>query len=606
VTPESSTAHHGGLPPRRALWLAALLALLAYKTMAVLPLSPYAAFASVWVEAAFLGAALALADRIARSHPRRERLFSWSYGILVLVTSLFVASHAYFFASAAERRFSPLEVDLAAIWYFFHTVLPGTGYLALGSVLVGTLLLARWLTRVQGRIPLARWTHRLQLVLCLGALPWVAFAPRIASPLMDMAYGVREAWTTPKLRFDAGTPMPGSPSDLSRQDEPRHLGEPAFSRVLVFVMETMTAANFERERRQLPPRTFVNAMQPQARAFSRYFPSNQDSRTGMLGMLTSRLIPYEAYTEAGRDHYLYLSGRRSLVDVMHELGFQTAFAVSQNELELVVGDLPFQHRLNLDEQGLTRARAAGHLCFVPYQFEHSCEDLALLPRVLELIDRHPRLFLYQEFIWGHAVEYNEASGKSNTEYYSAYLDAVVEHLRARGLLEDTLIVLTSDHGFRDTSLQGEPEVVRIPLYFWSARFPAAPARPGVPLDSPPGEARDSQDAATDDGLYAHMDFKGLLMHQLFPSEPAPPPRAFTLVVGPTGSSLVLALSASRELMLLKTNERQHLLLRHVQLDAQGNAREALDAPERAAGYLKLFYDYRARFDAEGSAPTPSH
>lgn len=214
---------------------------------------------------------------------------------------------------------------------------------------------------------------------------------------------------------------------------------------------------------------------------------------------------------------------------------------------------------------------------MPYQFEHSCEDLALLPQVLTLIDRHPKLFLYQEFIWGHAAEYNDASGKTNTEYYSKYLDAVAQHLREKGVLDDTLIVLTSDHGFRDTSLQGDPEVVRIPLFIHAPRFTAR----------------------SDDRLFAHMDFKDLVLHALSPNLPHPEERPFTLVVGPTGSSFLLALTKEREWMWFKTTDQRHLLLRHVQLDAKGQALRELTDEASPAGYLKLFYDYRSRFDAQG-------
>ncbi|MFT3923703.1 MAG: sulfatase-like hydrolase/transferase [Myxococcales bacterium] len=569
---------------RAALWLCSCLSLMVYKAVTVLPVSPGGAASSLFVEAAFMGLILGSFQLLAHLLPRADRLLGWVFGVLMLVCLTFFTSHAYFFASAAERRFSPLDVDLAAIGYFFSHVLPLDGLAALLATALVSFGGATWISR-RTDLSASRAFRATLAVPLLASMALVGWAPRVPSPVMDMAYGVVEDLRTPRLDLSGVRALPGSPAELDLSahllDTPAR-DELGFARVLVFVMETMTAENFERERKALPSASFVNAMRSHSRRYTRYFPSNQDSRTGMLGMLSSRLIPYEAYTEVGRDHYLYLAKRPSLVDAMRARGYQTAFAVSQDEIELVVGDMPWQRVLHLDQAALERARKAGQLCFVPYEFEHSCEDLALLPQVLELIDQHPRLFLYQEFVWGHASEYNEASGKTNTAYYSQYLDAVVAHLSAKGLLEDTLIVLTSDHGFRDTSLQGDPEVVRIPLLFHAPRF---------------AEHEDER-------LFAHMDFAQLLFHALAAQQPEPRERPFTLVVGPTGSSFVLGLTRERELMWFKTSADKQLLLRHVMLDRQGKPVRALEDTTRPAGFLKLFYDYRAHFDAQGIPATP--
>jgi hypothetical protein len=400
------------------------------------------------------------------------------------------------------------------------------------------------------------------------------FASRVPSPLVDTVLALHQALTTPTLKLPG---MPARARDLAVLDRsqlaPAALATP-FKKVLVFVMETMTVEQLERERKALPTDTFVNAAPARAHRYTRYFPGNQDSRTGMLGMLSSRFIPYEAYTEEGRDRYMFLRDRTSLVQHMDRLGFDTAFVVSQEELELVVTDLPWKHLLHLGDGDLERARKADLLCFVPYEFEHSCEDRALLPDVLSLIDSTERLFLYQEFIWGHASEYNEASGRTNTDYYSRYLDAIVEHLRERDLLEETLIVLTADHGFRGTDEQHTLAAYHIPLLFQASSF----------------------EPRSDDRLFSHIDFADLLFHELAKGSAAPPERPFTLVMGPTKSSFFMALTAQREFMLFKSREGQHWLLRHGLLDARGRELRALEDRATPARMLRLFYDYRAAFD----------
>jgi hypothetical protein len=557
-----------------ALVMTSLAVLLAYKSWVAWPHALGPALVGFLVEASLLWAAWRLAERVARRDRRLGRALIYPVLYTWLLCS---AAHAFFFESAAERRFSLLEVGPAGIVYFFAHVLPLRGYLALLCIV--TLAHAGAVFVRRTRLPLALMDRRVPLGLVFSAAVGLWIVPRAPSPVIDAAADAWERASTPTVRALTGKPR-FAPSQLDRSRTDRGVASlpTPFKKVLVLVMETMTSANFERERKLLPATTFVNAALANVHRYERYFPNNQDSRTGMLGMLASRFIPHEAYTEAGRDHYMYLGGRSSLAQEMHELGFETAFAVSQNELELVVGDLPWQQRIHLDDQKLAQAQKSGLLCFVPYEFEHSCEDRALLPEVLSFLDAHERVFLYQEFIWGHASAYNEASGRSNADYYSSYVDALLSHLRARGTLDETLIVLTSDHGFRDTALQNQLAVYRIPLWFYATRFASQ----------------------RDERLFSHLDFKDLLHHErtLGASPLAESP--FAMIIGPTGASLLSVVTRDLDFMLLKLRGSEAALLHHARVDPSGRPvgpGRAGDAP----AYLRLFEDYRRAFDAAGSA-----
>src|SRR6185369_7055658 len=116
----------------------------------------------------------------------------------------------------------------------------------------------------------------------------------------------------------------------------------------------------------------------------------------------------------------------SLLDPFKRMGYRTVFAVSQTGLEVVVRDLPWDAYIHLHDNELAALKKT-KLCFEPYEFENSCEDTALLPKIFDVIDHNDKLFLFQEFIWGHAYEYNEASGRTNAEYYSSYVDQVIAH-----------------------------------------------------------------------------------------------------------------------------------------------------------------------------------
>jgi hypothetical protein len=70
---------------------------------------------------------------------------------------------------------------------------------------------------------------------------------------------------------------------------------------------------------------------------------------------------------------------------------------------------------------------------------------------------------------------------------------------------------------------------------------------------------------------------------------------------------VLVRACLAEWMWMKADEDRRLLLRHVRLDADGQPREPLDDLRAPAGFLELFFRYRAHFDRSGQgASRPPH
>jgi arylsulfatase A-like enzyme len=194
-----------------------------------------------------------------------------------------------------------------------------------------------------------------------------------------------------------------------------------------------------------------------------------------------------------------------------------------------------------------------------------------LPEIFALLDQPKRVFLVQQMMWGHASEYNRASGKTNTQYYSEYLDLVVSHLREKGQLERTLIVLTSDHGLREKDHQLVPDVYRVPLWFYHPSF----------------------SAHSDDTLYSHLDFKALLLAELTGTDARPKEAPFVLIVGTTGSSL-LAVMKRDEMFVIKDRPFASYLLPggHRAIDGRDLGRAN---PDELGTYLKLFHTYREGF-----------
>jgi hypothetical protein len=312
-----------------------------------------------------------------------------------------------------------------------------------------------------------------------------------------------------------------------------------FKKVIVLVMEAMTQQDLNVEAKALPPTTFFRSAADHTHRYMRYFPNNQDSRTGMLDMLMSRLIPHEAYLESAVAVYGALQNEPGLVEQMKTSGYRTAFAVSQTELELVVGDLAWNERLHLSLPEIADAKKKGLLCIQPDAWENGCEDLALLPKVMSFIEGHERAFVYQELIWGHDIQYNEMSGRSNGDYYSSYIDQLLTELRARNLQDETLLVVTSDHGFRDQGLQDELWVYQIPLWFYAPRF----------------------EERTHQHLLSHSDFGELLLAELDPNTAVQPARhPLVMIVGPTRSNMVASIGEQGSFLLFKQRFGREFLL----------------------------------------------
>ncbi|MDB4974074.1 MAG: Sulfatase [Myxococcaceae bacterium] len=513
---------------------------------------------------------------------RRDWL-AWPFYPLSLGLLMLVFAHTWFFDVAIERRLTVLDLSLSGMRYFFSTAVPTPGLWIMAAMFGALFALSCAFTLALGRSPaleqrVARRAPVTVAVLLMLTTPWVVHAARVPSPLFDSAEELWQLASLPRVQTEPRPPDAKWLAALDKSALTHGTEPPRYKHVIVLVMETMTAANFERETEALPAETFLQSERARSQRFERYFPNNQDSRTGMLDMLFSRLVPYEAYSDEGYAQYEPLARAPSLVDRMHELSYATAFAVSQTTLEEVVSELPWDARLHLDEREVVGAERNGSLCFTPDEYERSCEDLVLLPKVLDFVASHERAFVYQEFIWGHAAVYNEVSGKSNAAYYSSYIDALRAGLAARGLLDDTLIALTSDHGFRDKGRQNELSVYRVPLWF---------------------HARDLE-ARTDTRLLSHTDFGLLLFERLAPPGArvsAVPDNELVLIVGPTGQGHLFAVTRAGGQMLLRHRAGRDILL-------ASQAGEPGEHQPSASQLLTLFRRYRERFERRLHASPP--
>jgi hypothetical protein len=134
------------------------------------------------------------------------------------------------------------------------------------------------------------------------------------------------------------------------------------------------------------------------------------------------------------------------------------------------------------------------------------------------------------------------------------------------MLDDTLIAITSDHGYRGQTAQSQLAQYHIPLWFYASRF----------------------SARSDARLLSHVDFKDLLFDELSETRAFVTPNEHVFVTGPTGSGMSAAISERGVLTLLKERAGTHMLLAR----RPSNEQDSL-APGQL---LYLFKRHKERFD----------
>lgn len=430
-----------------------------------------------------------------------------------------------FFEDAVHRRYSLLDADGDNVAYLLESILPKT---VLVWLLIGLTVVygSAWIFRHIVSNP-RRLTAFLFLAAAVGA--W-NFQSRPALHAF-VASDVRDY-------FSGSLLGPATRSQFELQD---FRGEPAaiqgrYRRVILFVMESITVNAMEKECSERP--CIFQKLSSNSHVYSQYFSANQDSRTGILSLLQSTFIPYAAYAERDVQQYQRIAGKPGLLQTLSQAGYSTALAASIADKERVLMDLPWSRIYMLTEQQARGGRE--FLCLHPYEFERSCEDRILMDALVEYLAREPRAFLLHEFIFGHSTEYNELSGKSSVRYYSDFIEEMLTRLAAGGTLEDTLVIITSDHGIRDRSTLGNAESYHIPLIFWNPAF----------------------EQRLNSGFFAPMDFARILAHEEAGSW-AVSRRQNVPIMGYTGSAMMGNLSRDRSLLILG-NRRSGARLLHAE------------------------------------------
>jgi len=346
----------------------------------------------------------------------------------------------------------------------------------------------------------------LQVALFFGSLWQPVVSPLVYSLLEEASsvgrrthneYGIGKLEPSPKAAKGADYSFLFRP----RQAPPALV--PRYSRVVVLVMESV---DYDALMNQFngPGSEFPKRFRGHCVSYTNYHCLNLESYTGLLTLLNGIFIPYRAYGDDSP--FSFVNDRDNLVRDVRRAGFTPWFVSSYGAWQArFVPDGPDWEGILLKDP----EKNPGFVSVDTNQMERAMEDLAALEDVVDLCRRPGKTFIMQELVAGHSPIWTEKTGIEPLAYYDMYFTRLYDRLAKEGLLEGTLLAITSDHGPRPRP--SDPDSYHLPLLL-------------IAPDLTPG---------TEKEFLSHLDFADILWARI--SGGTPPREAERIFV--VGSSV---------------------------------------------------------------------
>lgn len=240
-----------------------------------------------------------------------------------------------------------------------------------------------------------------------------------------------------------------------------------YDRVIVLVMESINYRNFTQYISK-DRNNFFNRNRKNIFLFENYYTLNLDSFTSLISIVENIFVPFRAYVR--EDHFMFVKNFNNLTRVLNQNGFETLFITSYGsqlkKFVPVIKDWKSVIFSSLKEDDLKYA------CVTNIKIENACEDLSVIDELISSLRKNrlknKKSFVFQEMVYGHSSEWKNIKGIEPIEYYNHYFNMLMLKLKKYSLLENTLIVILSDHGPRDNSFK--PENYNIPLVIYNNKM----------------------------------------------------------------------------------------------------------------------------------------
>jgi hypothetical protein len=286
-----------------------------------------------------------------------------------------------------------------------------------------------------------------------------------------------------------------------------------YKKILVFVGEEWMLSDFLYEKEKISVNNFFKNTKHKSHLYTNYYTTNQDSRTSIYTMLTSYFIPFEAYLDSSYSLYLpIIKNKNNLVDFFNYNDYSTQFVVSSLEVPDIA--TPFNWtKINTLKKSIYDSRE--YYCLDLFAYETACEDNSILEDTKQIIKENEKLFLFQEFIYGHSYKYIIDNKISRTQYYNNYFNEIYSFLEKEDFLKETIIIIIADHGSRARVDMLFNEGYNIPLIFIA----------------------EDLNYRENNNLFSHIDFKDLLFRYILNEDNIIENKSI-IFVGSTNSNLI--------------------------------------------------------------------
>ena len=395
------------------------------------------------------------------------------------------------------------SLDLSVITFsagvFFSPLLLASA-IAFLAVLFGAPAL--FPTRLRPASPAVAVACVIQVALFTISLSRPAVSPLVYSLLDEgtsLGRRIHNEYGIGKLKPSPEAAKSADYSFLFRQPRKAFPAPPRYQRVVVLIMESVDYDAFTAHFKA-PEAEFLKKVAGRSVLFSNYHCLNLESYTGLMTMLNGVFIPYRAYGDDAP--FRFVNGLDNLIRDLDGEGFGTWFVSSYGAWQArFVPDAPDWSGILLKDPDKNR----GFISVDTNGIERATEDLAVLEDVVDLCRSPGRQFIFQEMVAGHAAVWTEKTGIEPLVYYDRYFTRLYTRLEQEGLLDGTLLVITSDHGPR--SGPSDLASYHLPLLI-------------VAQNQTPG---------MEDAFLSHLDFADILKARLCGSAPERPSyRAFTV------------------------------------------------------------------------------
>lgn len=464
-------------------------------------------------------------------HHKREKkrlfIFSHAFYPLFYLHAFICFANSYFLDDALYRKFSLFQIDIGTIKYFLTQIFPFTLILIIALFIVLKLLIAKHFFKTEYHIKKEVFWYFFFCSLFILVFTTFFMEKDLASPYVNTITDSKYLFQK-QIEIESNVLTPDEIMKLNKNIKNYDLKITDYDRVLVFVMESVMYHEFVDDTATMSEKdNFFSKTKSISHTYTNYYTLNQDSDPSLFAMFTSIFIPFEAYVHSNPESLYYdsIMSNNNLIEYFNYNNFSTHYIISAMESPATGIKFGWYRTHNLRVFDSTNK---DYLCLHVFEFQRGCEDKIMLEETKKIIKNNPKLFLLQEFVYGHGEKYIIEKGVSPTKYYSEYLDNIYDYLIAESLLDRTLIVVVSDHGNKGVDFMRSRHGYHIPLILISTIFASS----------------------INNDFSSHLDFKDILLSEMTSGASPLLFNDYSFFVGGANSGLIGYISKNEEFVVV--------------------------------------------------------